>query len=488
VLLRVVLFSFLLLLVSPVAHADKRVALVIGNSAYRPQGELTNPRNDATDVAAALKGHGFQVIEGLDLDKVALDRKIRDFAAALVGADVGLFFYAGHGLQVSGNNHIIPVDAELMTESALDFETVRLDLVQKTMERAAATNILIVDACRNNPFTRNLERAMGTRSAAIGRGLAPVEAGFGTLISFSTQPGAVAADGRGRNSPFTGSLVKHLLSSNEEIMSLLLDVRVDVLRETNRKQVPWEHTALTSRFYFKAGANPTPPPYTPNPVLSAPATPQTNVGARYAAQAALNEGVAAHKRGEYTLAITHFSEAIRLEPQDPDGFTRRGLSYFSNHDYDEAIADLSEAIRLAPESARAHLYRGMAYHGKDDSNPDRAIADYNNAIRFDPKLAFAFFARAYAYRSKKDFDRAILDYTEAIRLNPEGSWFKERGAVFFDKKDFDRAIADYDEAIRLNPNDGKSFYDRGLAKLKKGDSSGDADIAKARQLDPSIGK
>jgi hypothetical protein len=121
----------------------------------------------------------------------------------------------------------------------------------RTMERTAPTNLLFLDACRNNPLARNLARAIGTRSGEIKRGLAPVEAGFGTLISFSTQPGNVALDGVGRNSPFAGALVKHLLSSNEEIMGLLVDVRNDVIRETNRQQVPWEHTAMTGRFYFK---------------------------------------------------------------------------------------------------------------------------------------------------------------------------------------------------------------------------------------------
>jgi hypothetical protein len=278
VLLRVVLFSFLLLLVSPVAYAEKRVALVIGNSAYRPQGALTNPRNDATDVVAALRMHGFQVIEGFDLDKVALDRKLRDFAAALAGADVGLFFYAGHGLQVGGRNYIIPIDAQLRTLAQLEVETTRFDVVQRIMESEDRTNILFFDACRNNPFARNLAEAMGTRSTAIGRGLAPVQSGHGTLISFSTQPDNTAEDGIGRrNSPFTEALVRHLSSSNDEIMALLVDVRVDVMRVTNRKQIPWEHTALTGRFYFKSGANPAPPPS--NPVLPAPVRPQANLPA-----------------------------------------------------------------------------------------------------------------------------------------------------------------------------------------------------------------
>ena len=173
-------------------QAERRVALVIGNSIYRHAGELTNPKNDAADMAAALKNVGFQVIEGFDLDKTAFDRKVREFAMALAAAEAGLFFYAGHGLQVGGQNYLVPVDAELMTAASLEFEMVRLDIVQRIMEGSTSTNILFLDACRNNPLARNLARALGTRSAEIGRGLAPVESGSGTLISFSTQPGNVA--------------------------------------------------------------------------------------------------------------------------------------------------------------------------------------------------------------------------------------------------------------------------------------------------------
>jgi phosphate transport system substrate-binding protein len=244
----------LLLCVGSAAHAGKRVALVIGNSAYQHAGELANTRNDATDMAAALRAHGFQVIDGFDLDKPAFERKVRDFAAALVGAEVGVFFYAGHGMQVSGQNYLVPIDAQLKTPSALDFEMVRLDLVQRTMEREAPTNILFLDACRDNPLAPNLARAMGTRSTDIGRGLAAAESGIGTLISFSTQPGNVALDGAGRNSPFAGALLKQLTSSNDDLSAMLIAVRNDVMRETQRRQVPWEHSALTGRFYFSPGA------------------------------------------------------------------------------------------------------------------------------------------------------------------------------------------------------------------------------------------
>ena len=143
------------------ANAQGRVALVIGNSAYRHAAPLANPKNDAADVAAALRKLNFKVIEGVDLDKAAFDRKVAEFAGALRGASVGLFFYAGHGLQVGGQNYLVPVDAQADTAAALDFQMVRLDLVQRTMEREAQTNILFLDACRDNPLARNLARAHG---------------------------------------------------------------------------------------------------------------------------------------------------------------------------------------------------------------------------------------------------------------------------------------------------------------------------------------
>jgi len=232
------------------ATQHKRVALVIGNSAYRYTRRLDNPRNDANDIGAALKRLGFQVIEGFDLDKAGLDEKIREFTAHLRGASVGAFFYAGHGLHVAGQNYLVPVDAQLAGAPALDTELVRLDLVHRTMEREASTNILFFDACRDGPLPDTLARAMGTRSAEIGRGLATVQGGAGTLISFSTQPGTIALDGKGRNSPYSAALARQLAASHEDLGAMLIAIRNDVMKATDGRQVPWEHSALTGRFYF----------------------------------------------------------------------------------------------------------------------------------------------------------------------------------------------------------------------------------------------
>jgi uncharacterized caspase-like protein len=242
------------------AKAQKRIALVIGNSAYAHTPALANPRNDAADVAAALASFGFEIVAGYDLDKPGFDRAVRTFATSLQGADAGVFFYAGHAMQVQGQNYLVPVDAELKAAAALDFETVRLDLIQRTMESQARTNILFLDACRDNPLSRNLARSMGTRSASIGHGLASVEAGVGTLISFSTQPGNVALDGGGRNSPFAGALVRNMRDSSDDLSTLLISVRNDVIKATGNKQIPWEHSSLTGRFYFKTAATAASPP------------------------------------------------------------------------------------------------------------------------------------------------------------------------------------------------------------------------------------
>jgi hypothetical protein len=240
------------------ALAQKRVALVIGNSAYVNSVPLANPVNDAADMAAALTEVGFTVVHGLDVDKRGFDGKVRDFTRALDSADVAVFFYAGHGLQVSSRNYLIPVDASLQGERDLDFEAVSVDFILKQMElgREGKTNVVFLDACRDNPLSRNLARSMGTRSASIGQGLAQVQTGVGTFIAYSTQPGNVALDGQGRNSPFTSALTRGLKQPGRNLTSVMIDVRKDVLTTTSGKQVPWDHSALTGEFYFHLAAAP----------------------------------------------------------------------------------------------------------------------------------------------------------------------------------------------------------------------------------------
>ena len=231
------------------AAAEKRVALVIGNSAYENVPRLTNPSNDASDVAAKLKALGFEVVEGIDLGKRDMEKRIRAFAEALNGADVGLFYYAGHGLQVDQRNFLAPVDAQLKSESDLDFEAVQLDLVLKNMVRNAATSLVFLDACRDNPLAAKL--AQVGRSLDVGRGLARIETPASMMIVYATEPGKVALDGTGRNSPFTGALLRHIDTEGASISDVMIAVRNDVLSETSGKQRPFESASLTGQFFFK---------------------------------------------------------------------------------------------------------------------------------------------------------------------------------------------------------------------------------------------
>jgi tetratricopeptide (TPR) repeat protein len=226
-------------------NLGRRVALIIGNAAYQHTDPLSNPSNDAREVAVSLRRLGFQtVIDGTDLDAEKLAGKVRDFSRALKGADLAFFYYAGHGVQVNGLNYMMPVDAKMADESDVYAETVELNDVLKHMERQAKTNIIILDACRNNPLQRNLSRSMGTRSAAASQGLAEIRSGVGTLIVFATQPGNVALDGAEKHSPFTAGLLKHLETPNIDIAIMLRRVRDDVIDSTKGQQVPWEHSSL----------------------------------------------------------------------------------------------------------------------------------------------------------------------------------------------------------------------------------------------------
>jgi tetratricopeptide (TPR) repeat protein len=226
------------------AQRERRVALVVGNSAYENVPVLANPRNDAADMAASLRKLGFDVIEGHDLDRREMENKIREFGRKIENADLALFYYAGHGLQVTGKNYLVPIDAKLEREGDLSFEAIDVDVVLQQLENGPRANLVFLDACRNNPLARSLARSLGIRSAAVGMGLASMQGGIGTMIVYATQPNNVAFDGDGRNSPFAAALLAHLPDPGVDISIMLRRVRADVIQATNQKQVPWDHSSL----------------------------------------------------------------------------------------------------------------------------------------------------------------------------------------------------------------------------------------------------
>ncbi|MER9049923.1 caspase domain-containing protein [Mesorhizobium sp. M0923] len=244
VVLALAFLGFLLLRAD--AQTARRVALVVGNGSYAKAGTLANPVNDALDIADKLRAIGFEVIEGNDLGKRELERKIGEFSDALQGAGAGLFYYAGHGLQVDGRNFIVPVDARLDMPVKLQLEAVPIDEVLDIMEQQTKVSLVFLDACRNNPFARSLSRSATTRSATALAGLAQFQSTRGSFIAFSTAPGAVAMDGTGRNSPFAAALLRHMAEPGQSINDMMIAVRRDVVSATREAQRPWSRDRCSS--------------------------------------------------------------------------------------------------------------------------------------------------------------------------------------------------------------------------------------------------
>jgi tetratricopeptide (TPR) repeat protein len=237
--------------VPPAVDADRRVALVIGNSNYVNFPKIPNPRNDAEDLSAALKNLGFDVLLGTDLRRADMEDIFIRFAKKARQSDTALVFYAGHGLQHQGINYLAPVDANIEDETDLR-KLVNLQNVIDDLQNAGQVRILIVDACRDNEVVKQLaSRLPSTRSAAFSRGLAAVGGADGTLIAFATQPNRVAADGGGRNSPFTQALLKNLPTPGLELRTLMTRVRAEVVKATGGTQRPEVWDSLVGEFAFK---------------------------------------------------------------------------------------------------------------------------------------------------------------------------------------------------------------------------------------------
>jgi len=230
------------------SQSEKKLALVIGNGNYAVS-ILSNPENDARAMADVLRKLGFIVIEYENLNQAQIKYVIDDFGLRLKGNDVGLFYYAGHGIQAKGYNYLIPVDAQLKTEEQVEYDCVRADRILALMETSGTKiNIIILDACRNNPFERSWTRS------TTGKGLAFMSAPRGTLIAYATAPGSTASDGSGMNGLYTSALLESIQIPDLTIIQMFQNVRNIVTKKSNDQQTPWESTSLTADFYFNRSA------------------------------------------------------------------------------------------------------------------------------------------------------------------------------------------------------------------------------------------
>src|ERR1700754_3804754 len=240
-----------LLISATVAKADKRVAFVVGNGAYKNVAALPNPAIDAKSMAKVLRNVGFDVVEGTNLTRDKMTERLLEFGKKAEGADVALFFYAGHGIAINGTNYLLPVDADIKSEMDVKLgAAINIDLTLDQTMGDAKVKLVFLDACRDNPFASKI-KSTATRSVSVGQGLAEMKSGEGTLIAFATGPGQTALDGTdGQHSPFTRALIKHITEPGTEIQQAMTEVRSQVNEETSKVQLPWGHTNLIGAVYL----------------------------------------------------------------------------------------------------------------------------------------------------------------------------------------------------------------------------------------------
>ncbi len=243
------------LIMSAAEASERRVAFVIGNSGYQTVPSLPNPKNDAVAVAQALKKSGFEVVSAIDLDRVGFDQAFEKFVRSLAGADMSVFYYSGHGIQVGGDNRIIPTDAHLKSAADLELETVSVKTIMSYMKSNSKLQLVFLDSCRNNPFPASSFLVGPEKQLLVaGVGLAAQEGALGSLVAFSTQPGAVAIDGQGDKSPFTASMITHTFKVGIDVKTAIAQVTDDVWKATEQKQKPWSSDSLGQTVFFKRPA------------------------------------------------------------------------------------------------------------------------------------------------------------------------------------------------------------------------------------------
>lgn len=384
------------------AFAEKRVALVIGNSAYENVARLSNPANDVRAMTETLKGAGFDIVDARrDLKINEMRRALRDFSDKARDADVAVIYYAGHGIEVDGTNYLIPIDATLERDIDIFDEAFALDRVLLTIEPAKQLRLVILDACRDNPFAKTMKRTIGSR--AIGRGLAKIEPNSpNTLIAFASKAGSTASDGDSKNSPFTSALVRHIAKPGLDLRKAFGFVRDDVLKNTSNRQEPYVYGSLGGDDVPLVPAK---------PMVAAP-TPDANASVRRDYELALQIGT----REVWTAFLTQYPDGLYAS------LAKGQLSRIAAEEARTAATEKArlaeeEKARLRAEGARQAEQAKAAAAAKTAENA-RIAAEKAKQIEQE-KVAAAEKARAEAERlateKKAEAEKLAIEKAEAAK-------------------------------------------------------------------------
>ncbi|WP_320500252.1 caspase family protein [Dongia rigui] len=481
------------------AAAEPRIALVIGNADYGGDlGRLANPVNDAKLMAKSLTAVGFDVITVTDADQKDMKRAIGTFGEKLTaaGSDVtALFYYSGHGLQVGGENYLIPVHADITREADVDLEAVSADTVLKQMQFAdARVNIIILDACRNNPLPRSF------RSAQMG--LARIEAPRGSFVAYSTAPGDVASDGQGSNSPYTAALAQAVTTPGLSIEEAFRDVRGSVLSETGNAQTPWESSSLTAPFFFMPAKTAGEGAAQATPLAGAAAPAGADQGAREVELAFWNSVKDSKDPADFVAYLEQYPKGnfARLASNKLNlltGTTAPAAAPRDAHAADaggaESTPEQTAAAPAAPSADTPQDPAAAAAMCRDDKVPaDTRLAACQSALRASGLDAAA---RAdlnnevgRAQNELQRYDAAEAAYREAVKddsANP--TYIGNLAALLLDTSRYDEAIAAYTKAIALEPKNNWHYYNRGNAYLYAGEpAKAGADFDAALAIDENF--
>jgi tetratricopeptide (TPR) repeat protein len=437
------------------------VALVIGNAKYS-QSPLINPINDAKAMAVALQELGFAVELAIDADYKTLGTTVERFAARVRRGDVAVFYYAGHGMQIEGENYLVPTDFDARDEASAKYAAYPADRLMEGMERSGAQlNVIILDACRNNPFR-------GSR--AMGGGLAPMGSGTGTFVALATSPGKTASDNsRGANGLFTGYLLDSLKQPGLALDDVFNRTRELVYSASKQSQTPWSQTNVIGKFYFRpasstttAAVAPLPEPTVTKSVPRPPSPPAPVVR-----DLAYRQGVEQSRGGQPMNAVDAFTQAIRQNPDNLEAYYERAMTYAALGQFQRAIDDFNQVLRRNPNDLNSLIGRSASYISFNDYAS--AVPDLDRVVREDLDNDVAYFNRGLAYAGLQQYSKAVDDYTRVIRGRPKwpSTWYN-RGIVYAASGDFKNAIADYSEAVRLRPDYAGAYANRGVAHAELG--------------------
>jgi len=453
----------------PPAGAPRRLALVIGNKAY-PGSPLKNPANDAQDISAALKELHFHVETMIDGSLGAMEAGVDRFAKSLRQGDQAFFFFAGHGLQLDSVNYLAPVDFQASSEAQAKRAGLSFADVQAKLERTpAAATLMVVDACRNNPWR-----------AGAAPGLATVYAGLGSYIVFATAPGRTASDNpAGRNGLFTQYLFEEIRKPLF-VGDLFRQVRAAVFAASGRQQMPYLHDQLIQPLVLTGAAPQVPQPALPGPAARAGAS----VAARGKAGELVEQGLAAYRGGRCEAAFKQFDLATRQDPESPFAQHAAGVALVCQGLRAQAIERFRLAVELDPEFAPAYQSRGRLY--LDEGSYSLAIQDFTWWIEQEPQNAAAHALRGRAQFLSRNYEEAASDLSRAVELNPTDAETRfYRGELFHRQGDYRAANTELSEAIRLRSDYAAAYETRSRSRERLGDKTGaESDRKAALQFKP----